>query len=319
MKLKISDIAHQLQTDIDPAKQVDVQRFDKLVNRCVAVATTAFNTPAGNYTDFERWHFGQIFASMRHSHRSVRNLVAKGRENPESVDSLIIARAQVEYVFTVYILLDKPETFAIFLKDSWKKRYIRYLIERHECSKLPSFREFIDEKAEPLLEAMRQLLGISDEEKQTIEAELLDTAPPASGPKRIPLFPTPRQVLNQMASPERRAVLARLHPEYAWLSSFVHGSPESTLNKCMFDKRSRYFELFSSGQHEAAWRKEVGEKAVLLSVLSVAVCTAELVELYPADVELRRAAGEACGELADFSLLAQSLWHRRLKKLLQVI
>ena len=319
MTLKTKEIAHELQTDIDPTKHVDVQRFDKLVNRCVAVATTAFNTPAGNYTDFERWHFAQIFTSMRHSHRSVRNLAAKGCDNPESVDSLVIARAQVECVFTVYLLLEKPEMLTVFLKDSWKKKYIRYLIERHECRKLPRFREFLDEKAVPLLEGLRQLLKISDEEKQTIAAELLGTAPPASGPKPIRLFPTPKRVLNQIASPEKKAVLARLYPEYAWLCSFVHGSPESTLNKCMFDKRSKYFDLFSSGQREDAWRKEVGQKAVLLSVLSVAVCTAELVELYPADVELRGAAGVAWGELADFSLLAQSLWHRRLKKLLQVL
>ncbi|MBI2815746.1 MAG: hypothetical protein HYX72_02285 [Acidobacteria bacterium] len=319
MKPRIEEIAHELQTDIDPIKSVDALRFDKLVNLCVVAATTALDNSVGPYTEFERWHFAQIFKSMGHSHRSVRNLVTKGRENPESVDALIIARAQIEWVFTAYVLLEKPETFAVFLKDAWRKKYIRYLIERQECRNLPRFGKFLNEQAEPALEALRNIVNVSDEEKQTIEAEYLGTALPNSGSKKIPTFPTPGQALSQMKSPTKKAVLDRLYFEYVWLCSFVHGSPESTLARAMFDKRSKYIELFSTDQHEDAWRKEVGEKAVLLSVLSVGVCTAELVEIYRSDIELRRAAGETCGELAEFSLLAQSLWQRRLKQILGVI
>lgn len=318
MKLRISDIAHKLESDIDPDKRVDALEFDKLVNRCVSVARTALGTPVGNHTEWECWHLSQILESMRHSHRTVRNLVAKGRENPESVDSLIVARAQVEYVFTVYTLLEKPEMVAVFLKDSWKKKYIRYLIEREECRNLPRFQKYLNEQALPLLEEGRKFLRISEEEKATIEAEYLG-APPPAGEHELRSFPTPKPALRGIKSPTRKALLSRLYPEYAWLCSYVHGSPDATWAKALFDKHSKYFEQFTSGQLEDVWRKEVGEKAVLLSVLSVAVCAADLVELYPADVELRTAAGEACGTLAEFSLLAKSLWERRLKSLLGVI
>ena len=79
----------------------------------------------------------------------------------------------------------------------------------------------------------------------------------------------------------------RLYPEYQYLSSFAHGLPESTRLRGMFDKHSGWPDWLTFGRTEDNFRKLVIGPAFSISYLSMVQCAAELMTIYPSDLELR--------------------------------
>ncbi len=93
----------------------------------------------------------------------------------------------------------------------------------------------------------------------------------------------------------------------SWRVASAHGSDEGS------------FWETKTNIAEQIYTKQVGEPAVVYSVLSVAQACAELTRLYPSAYELIAKTTTCWNHLANDTLLGQSLWETRTKKLLGAI
>jgi hypothetical protein len=103
-----------------------MRRAGRTVWSSTRQASIAACASAKGYTPTQRNSLTDIFASMKVTHRSIRRLVALGDEKPESVDALVVARLQLEGLYTMCLLTEKPEHMDRFVREAWKRQYVRY-------------------------------------------------------------------------------------------------------------------------------------------------------------------------------------------------
>jgi hypothetical protein len=170
------------------------------------------------------------------------------------------------------------------------------------------------------LEELRKLAGVTDQEKATIRSEQL-AEPPPQGMVSAPIgqFPTPGVALRFIRDPDRKRMLRRLYFEYQSLCEFVHFSTHPRSFKGIFDSREPYGRAFTAGQLESMFQREIAGPAIWIDFLSIVQSAAELIVLYPADVELRRAAIDAWTVLEERTIIGRAVWQFRAKKLLGII
>src|SRR4051812_5277290 len=133
--------------DIDPtATKAGAEVWEGLVNVCVAAATDALETPPNGYTPYQRNSISDIFTSMKATHRGIRLLVKLGDGKPESVDALVLARLQLEGLYTTCLLIENPENVDRFTHEAWKRQFIRWLLDSGETQKLPRFQSSDDKE-----------------------------------------------------------------------------------------------------------------------------------------------------------------------------
>ena len=60
----------------------------------------------------------------------------EGPIDPQSVDALLLARVQLEGVFSLCLMLEDPQYVTAYVQDHWRKQYVEYLIAMEE-TKLP--------------------------------------------------------------------------------------------------------------------------------------------------------------------------------------
>lgn len=106
MSSTVKSIAYVHTADIDPNVVRSGATWEGLANICVTAAEKALETPPKGYTPTQRNSLTDIFASMKVTHRSIRLLVALGDEKPESVDALVLARLQLEGLYTLCLLAE---------------------------------------------------------------------------------------------------------------------------------------------------------------------------------------------------------------------
>ena len=114
-------------------------------------------------------------------------------------------------------------------------------------------------------------------------------------------------------------MLSRLYFEYQFLCSFVHFSTHPRTFKGFFDDREPFGRLFTTGQLGEMFQKEIAGPAIWIDFLSIVQCAAEMVSIYPGDIELRRAVTEAWAVLAERTIMGRAVWEFRAKRLLGVI
>jgi len=151
----------------------------------------------------------------------------------------------------------------------------------------------------------------------TVEHEELGTPLPAGvTPEPIPSFPTPGRAIARIPPGDKRRMLERLYPEYVHLCSFAHGLPMANLYKNLFNDRSPHRALMTTGDVQKKFEQEVLGLCYIVSNLSIAQATAEIIPFYPDDVELRAAATHLWNEMSETNLLGKALWNVRTKALL---
>ena len=106
MSITVKSVAHVHATDIDTTVVKSGLTWEGLANVCVSAAENALETPPKGYTPMQRNSLADVFASMKVTHRSIRLLVALGDEKPESVDALVLARLQLEGLYTLCLLIE---------------------------------------------------------------------------------------------------------------------------------------------------------------------------------------------------------------------
>jgi hypothetical protein len=261
-----------------------------------------------------------MFDAMRFTHTTIRNLVAKGTDSPECVDSLALARMQLEALYSVCLMVQDPSFVDIYIKSFWRDTYAQFLLERQERQGLPRFSEYLNQTALPLMEQLRVASGVTDEERATVEAEELGIPLPAGANMvKIRSFPTPGSVIGQVTHPQRQQMLKRLYPEYKRLCAFAHGSAQSWMGKTAFWERSPLRRFHTEGEREKKYLNDVVELALVFSFLPTVQSTCELATLYPSDVELLRVAIEAWNVLSEMDLLGKIIWEMRGRSSLGVI
>jgi len=320
MKIRVVDIACPSKSDINPDLRFDVMVLDSHVRRCAATATEALKHPASGYSVLQAAHLSWIFDAMRFTHVTIRNLLTEGPKTPACVDALALARLQLEALYSVCLMVQDPSFVDIYVKSFWRDAYVRFLLEREERKGLARFDEYINQRALPLMEMLRQSSGVTDEEKATVESEELGTPlPTGMSEAKIRPFPTPMKVIDKITDANRKKMLMRLYPEYRRLCAFAHGSAQAWMFKVAFWERSPLRPLFSDSQRQDQFEKEIVDPALLHSLLAVVQSTCEAATLYRADIELNKVAIEAWNLLSEMNLLGRTIWEIRAKSLLGVV
>ncbi len=118
MPLRVKDYAHVHQTDFDYAGHRDSKEFDKIANVCVSRATEALKVPTGSYTLMQRDQIGDIFRSMLATQRGIRRMVNfEGPIDSETVDALLLARVQLESLFSLCLMLEDSSYVTAYVQD----------------------------------------------------------------------------------------------------------------------------------------------------------------------------------------------------------
>ena len=318
MALRVSQYAHIHATDFDHGKHRDSKEFDRIANVCVMRATEALKTPGGPFNQMHCNQLADIFTSMAATQRGIRRMLDfEGPIDPQSVDALLLARVQLEGVFSLCLMLEDPKYVTAYVQDHWRKQYVEYLIAKEETKLLPRYQEFETPELQRLVILGNQF-GITPAHIHTVDTEELGMPLPA-GVVETPIhpFPTPGKGIRKIiSSPEKKRMLERLYAKYVYLCSFAHGLPQANLFKNMFDSRfpDRKFVRDSDVKH--SYEHQVVGEAYITSFMSIAQCTAELSVLFPNNIEIIEAACRAWKQLAGASLFTKAVWEIRTQKLL---
>jgi hypothetical protein len=175
-------------TDIDPDDmKAGGDKWEGLVNICVRAAQDALDSPPAGYTPTQRNSLTDLLGSMRATHRGIRTLLKLGDADPASVDALVLARLQLEGLYTICLLTEGAEHVTRFVAEAWKRQYIRSMLYREETKSFARFSE-TEKKEQARLMMLAQIWGITDDQRTTIEIQELETeAPP--GFVRQPINP----------------------------------------------------------------------------------------------------------------------------------
>lgn len=121
MALRVRDVKHVLSRDIDVSRRADVKTLDAFVFTCVSSAKDALTSAAlPGFSEFERGQLSLVVEGLRHSHLSIRKLLA-GEQSAVAVDALPIARLQLETLYTLCFLLQSNENVRLFLEEQLEK------------------------------------------------------------------------------------------------------------------------------------------------------------------------------------------------------
>lgn len=248
------------------------------------------------------------------THRSICLLLAREDDDPYlGADALSLAREQVEKVFAVALLSEDQTRWArVYLEDSWRRTFERYLLEKAERQNLPRFQGFFPQ-AYYRVERVRQRLGIGDSVRDAVEYRFFNPKDPPGGPPKnvagvkLPKrFPTPNGVLKEISGPNKDH-LQRWYSEYRFFCDFTHCGMGKLELTHLFDRPSR----FSTADKEDFYAKE-GQNAAAVSYVAVASACTELTGVLGlADVERVMRIVEFWDFLRPRVLLAKAMWDLR--------
>ena len=170
------------------------------------------------------------------------------------------------------------------------------------------------------VEGLRQVFAITHAQQLTVEQEELGTPLPGGvTPEPIRSFPTPGRAITHIPTGDKGQMLERLYPEYVHFCSFAHGLPLADLYKNLLNDRSPHRVLMTTGDVQKKFDQEVLGLCYIVSNLSIAQATAEIILFYADDVELRAATTQLWNEMSETNLIGKAIWNIRTKALLGVI
>lgn len=320
-KSTVPSVAYVHLDDVDHQGRVDAKPIDEAMERCVTLAATALKeNPLPGYSKFQSRHVGTLLVSMRWTHRAIRRALGwEGENRAMAIDGLSLARGPLEGLFSICLMLESPRWVDCYMQDGWKKQYERFLLQKEETKRLARFDDYSNRSGPRNLEILRRLLGIAEEQVATLYADVMGEPMP-KGVKRAhtPPFPTPGRVLGFLPDGDKKRLLRRLHYEYTWLCSFVHGQSEAMVFKVLADPESG-LPFPSQLDVNDGFHRQVREPAYILSLLSNVQAATEISAHYPHDVTLAAELIKAWKEISTDVLLGRAIWALRTKVLLRVL
>jgi hypothetical protein len=238
-----------------------------------------------------------------------------------SVPESVAMRIQLEGLYTLCLLIEQPQHVDRFVKEAWKRQYIRYLLMREETKGLDRFVEAQSDVQElSRLLKLATVWNVTEAERLTIEYDELETSlPPAFVREPIRNFPTPGGVIKELPAGPKRAMLELLYIEYQDLCAYAHGRPIAGFNKTVFDVRSPLRNMFPMAEIQKTFQQRIEADCQVYSLMSIAQSAAELTTLCPNDLDLASAVTRAWNELHNAHMLANAVWNIRTKGLLGVV
>jgi hypothetical protein len=320
--LPVKDVAYRRITDVDENRRWNVRPTDAAMEECVNWAAQALMNGTASHAQDQTQHMGRVLVSMRWTHRLIRKVLGfdKPRERPMAVDGLSLARLPLEGLFTLCLMIEDPSWVDCYLRDGWKKQYTRFLLQREETRGIARFDSYNESSGPEKLTLLQSILGITHEQRATIDLNELGTPlPPGMKARRIDRFPTPLGVIGALSIGDKRAMLERLYPEYVWLCSFAHGLPDAMFYKTTSDPDTPYKHIMDENELERVFKRRVQEPAYHISLLSIIQAVTEVTTMYPGDVNLRAAVTKAWKDIPDAVLFGQVLWRIRTERVLGVL
>ena len=303
MPLRVKDLVYVQQTDFSHELRRDTKEFDKIATLCVSRVTEALRTPTGAYTQMHCNQLGDVFRSLLATQRGIRRMLDfAGPIDPESVDALLLARVQLEGLFSLSLMLEDSAYVTSYVQDHWRKQYVEYLIAKEETKFLPRFASFETPELQRLI-LLGQEFGIGAAHLHTVdEQELGIPLPPGIVAQPIQPFLTPGKAIKKItSSPDKKRMLERLYAKYVYLCSFAHGLPQANLLKNMFDSRFPGRRSLPDSAIQQSYQQRVVGEAYITSFMSIAQSTAEVTVLYPNNMDIIEAAVRAWEQLSGAS------------------
>jgi hypothetical protein len=118
--------------DVDPDEHIKAAVVNDAMESAVNRSVAALENPTSGYSDFQRRNLQIVFQSMLSTHGLIRKVLHAGWQNPESIDALALARVPLEGLYTLCLMFESPSWIDVYLKDGWKKQYVRLLLECYE-------------------------------------------------------------------------------------------------------------------------------------------------------------------------------------------
>jgi hypothetical protein len=280
--------------DIDLDGQKSAGKWESLATVCISRARDALKQPTGTYTKVHRDTISDLLKAMLVTQGSIGKLPQGGSESPQSVDALALARLQLEGLFAICLLTEGSAWVDTFLRDAWKKQFIRYLLSHYETEYLPRFdpNALVPELSR--LVKFQGVCSVSLAQMHTVQHQQTGMPMPAGmQEERIPDFPTPGWIIGKLPAGSKRRMLERLHLDYVYLCSYAHGLQAANMAKLVYDERSPERQLFTEAEVEDKFQQEVNTYARAYSFLSIVQSVAELMALYPSDMDLVAAVSDA--------------------------
>lgn len=318
----VSKVAYRLppDEDIQDGARTSALVVDDLIKRATGHVGNAIRREGiPGFSDAQAGHVSAVFHSMKWTHNSIRELL-RNEVHPSSVDALILVRTQLEALYSICHILEKPSSVDDYVKGAWKKAFCRFLLDREEHLHLPRFREFYQTRADQSINAFQIPSGVTAAERATIELEELGTPLPAGMTRTdIKRFPTPAVITRTVGDATRKQMLLRLYPEYQHLSNPVHGSPLISIFKNAFDPESVYRGNFTDDQRQDVFDKEIASYALMFDLISVIQACTEFAPFYLTDVNVVGTLTESWNAITRGSLLGGIIWNLRSRALLGVL
>jgi hypothetical protein len=203
--LRVKDLVHLLTSDADITRREDVAVLDGFVNTCVASSSDALrNTRLSGFSEIDIMNLSQVVEGLQHSHGSIRKLL-RGEQSASAVDALAIARLQMEALYTFCLLLQSPDNIRQFMKNAWKKKYIRFLLGREDHRGLVRFDDYYSGSGLQMIENLQFASSVTDQERRTIDIQELG---PPFGPTptlvEIEQFPTPGKLIPKLSNSDQK-------------------------------------------------------------------------------------------------------------------
>jgi len=314
---------YQHTEDIDESREFSVTSLDPLDPQIKIVINRTANAIESLSIGGDSLNgriLADIYRGFLTSHKAIHLLISKKEEDTViAIEAMSLAREQVESLFTVCLLLDNPlHWFMVYKKDSWSLAYRRYLLTKHECEKLPSWKEYINKTAPNYLAKLEKLYGITCEEKEAIEFKFNnpnEKLPPHLKNKLPEPFPTAGRAKGHIKNTSLKDCLERWYQEYQYLSGYSHGHMVKPLGLSILESR----ELNISEEEKQKYYENELEPSLTVSYVSSASVCAESCPLLDYNIEVIEALTNLWNELTELSLLGKLFWNIRIRNLLGAI
>lgn len=137
MALRVSKIAYRHIDDIDENKRSDAREIERLGFIAAERAKGPLKNTLPGYDELQCFILEEVISSMQITHQTIIAILSICEGKPETVDSLTLARTQLEGLYNFCLMLESPQFIDRYLKDGWKKRYVELLLQQEEMKDLP--------------------------------------------------------------------------------------------------------------------------------------------------------------------------------------
>src|SRR4051812_14484115 len=117
--ITVQSCAYVHANDIDPEGHASANDIEAAKDKAVSRAIRALENDAAGWSRFHCANLQTLFDAMAATHRTIRNVLGFGWQDPRSIDAMVLARVPLEHLYTLCLMFEGPEWMDVYLKDGW--------------------------------------------------------------------------------------------------------------------------------------------------------------------------------------------------------